>query len=137
MRHPPIQFPTERFDVHVAYQASTDLLHIIFGDKEGVGMRACTFNASERQQLLDALFAVMRETATAHDTTTTTISAEMGGHVGVKDMLFAGVRRLTVRTPGTDGAEGIGSCYLTAEDCRAVATALSAQSLEAAMVEGK
>lgn len=124
MTHTPITFPTERFNVHVAYQERTDQLHIIFGDKDGPGGRACTFDAGERQQLLDALFAVMPETVVTSETTTTTIKAEMGGHVGVKDMLFAQVRRLTVRTPGTEGAEGLGCGYLSAQDCREVAAAL-------------
>ena len=63
-------------------------------------------------------------TATKDDPMHTTITAQQGGNVGVKDMRFGGVRRLAVRTPGTEGAAGIGSLYLTGDECHDVCAAL-------------
>lgn len=62
------------------------------------------------------------------DPTHKSLAARQGGNVGVKDMLFDNVRRLAVRTQGTEGAEGIGSVYLTVDECRDIAVALTEPS---------
>jgi hypothetical protein len=61
----------------------------------------------------------------------TKIDLAQGGAIGVKDMLFDGVKRLAVRTPG---GGPLGSAYLRFDECVKLAQALFANRVPAETV---
>ena len=62
------------------------------------------------------------------------VKAAQGGAVGIKDMLFGDLRRLSVRGPGAPVVEPdsfLVSLYLHRDECQAVAEALLPESMVA------